>query len=262
MAPLRVGLIGLGAIGQSVCKLAAERAPDEMEIVGALVRDAGRARPSWAPPIVGSAQELLGLRPDVVAEAGGHAALAAHGPAVLRGGVDLLMVSIGALADPAVEQEILEAARAGRARARVLSGAIGALDAIAAAAEGNLERVTHITTKPAHTLMEPSEASRLDGAIEVFRGTAREAALRYPESVNVMAAVSLAGLGMDRTEVRVVADPAATRNQHVVEAEGDFGWLRFEIRNVPSEENPRTGKLTAMSVFQALHARTRPLGVG
>jgi aspartate dehydrogenase len=97
---------------------------------------------------------------------------------------------------------------------------------------------------------------------EVFRGNAREGALRFPESINVAAAVSLAGIGLDRTEVRVLADPAVTRNHHEVVAEGPFGALRFEIANIPSEANPKTGRLVALSIVQALLRRRAALVVG
>jgi aspartate dehydrogenase len=106
------------------------------------------------------------------------------------------------------------------------------------------------------------EAESLTEARELYRGPAREAARLFPESVNVSAAVSLAGIGFDRTEVRVVADPNIDRNTHQVEAEGAFGSLRFEIRNVPTDENPRTGRLTAMSVVSCLLQPRVPLALG
>jgi aspartate dehydrogenase len=176
--------------------------------------------------------------------------------------VDLLMVSVGALAEPSVETAIVEAARAGHAQARVACGAIGALDAIAAAAVGGLERVTHTTRKPARTLLAAEDAAGLEGPREIFRGSARQGALLFPESINVAAAVSLAGIGLDRTEVRVIADPSVQRNQHEVVAEGTFGRLRFEIQNVPTDENPRTGRLVAMSLAHVLRARRPGLSIG
>jgi aspartate dehydrogenase len=181
---------------------------------------------------------------------------------VLRAGVDLMLVSVGVLADPTVERELLEAACAGRARAIVVSGAIGGLDALASAAVGGLNRVTHTTRKPARALLGPAEADRLTAPRELFRGSAREGALRFPESINVAAAVSLAGIGLDRTEVCVIADPAVERNQHEVVAEGAFGQFRFEIRNVPTTENARTGRLVAMSVVHALRQRRAKLVIG
>ena len=258
---MRVGLIGLGAIGGGLLRYL--RSEDGFDLVGALVRDPHKPRPAASGlPLVTTVEDLLARRPEVVVEMGGHAALACHGPAVLRAGVDLLIVSVGALAEPAVETAILDAARAGTSQARIASGAIGALDAIAAAAVGGLERVTHTTRKPARTLLTPEEARQLDGPREIFRGSARQGALLFPESVNVAAAVSLAGLGLDRTEVCVIADPSVQRNQHEVVAEGTFGRLRFEIQNIPTDENPRTGRLVAMSLAHALRARRAALSVG
>jgi len=292
--PLRVGLIGLGAIGGAVVRLLAERTA-ETTIVGALVLDPGRARAAAAAfPLVATPDTLLALRPAIVVEAGGHAALATHGPVILRSGCDLLAVSVGALADPAIHDALLAAAHDGGGRIIVASSAIGALDALAAAALGGLDRVTHTTRKPAHTLLPANEAAALtaareifcgsarEGALrfpesinvaaneaaaltaarEIFCGSAREGALRFPESINVAAAVALAGIGFDRTEVRVIADPVVTRNGHEVVAEGAFGTLRFAIENIPSVENPRTGRLVALSIVRALLTRRAPLGMG
>jgi aspartate dehydrogenase len=255
---MRVGLIGLGAIARGVLCLVQDE--DELDFVGALVADPTKPRSEKLPPICVTVEELLGKQPEVVVEVGGHAALAAHGPAVLRAGVDLMLVSVGALAEPFVEAAILDAACHGQSRAIVVSGAIGALDAIAAAAVGGLSSVTHTTRKPARTLL--GEGANLEAPCELFRGSAREGALRFPESINVAAAVSLAGIGLDRTEVKVIADPTVESNMHEVVAKGAFGELRFEIRNVPSEDNPRTGRLVAMSVLHALRRRQASLVIG
>jgi aspartate dehydrogenase len=258
---MRVGLIGLGAIGRGVIHLLG--AEDDVELVGALVADPGKSRARGGPPIYGSLDDLLEQRPEVVVELAGHAALRCHGPQVLRAGIDLIVVSVGALADPDVEVAIVEAARAGSSRVIVASGAIGALDAIAAAAVcGGLTRVTQTTRKPARALLEPAEAAKLVEPRELFRGSAREGALRFPESINVAAAVSLAGIGLDRTEVRLIADPNVDRNSHEVVAQGDFGDLRFEIRNIPTDANPRTGRLVAMSIVHALRQRHAIVVVG
>jgi aspartate dehydrogenase len=205
---------------------------------------------------------LLEGRPEVVVEAAGHEALASYGEAVLRAGVDLLVVSVGALAAPGVLDGLLVATGRSGARVTVATGAIGGLDALAAAAVGGLSRVTHTTRKPARTLLSAADAAHLREPREIFRGTARQAAIAYPENLNVTAAVALAGLGLDRTEVRLVADPGATRNEHEVSADGAFGSLRFAISNIPSDENPRTGRIVAMSVIHALRRRRSPLVFG
>ncbi|HEX9371928.1 MAG TPA: aspartate dehydrogenase [Roseiflexaceae bacterium] len=253
---LRVGLIGLGTIGSGLLALLGPA--DDIEIVGALVR---RPRADRVPTLTALA-DLLSMQPEVVVEMAGHDALRCHGPHVLRAGVDLVILSVGALADPHLEAEIIVAARAGDSQAIVASGAIGGLDAIGAAAIGGLERVTHTTRKPARALLPIGEAVALREPRELFRGTAREGALRFPENINVAAAVSLAGIGLDRTEVCVVADPALERNTHEVVAQGAFGELRFEIRGIPSDDNPRTGRIVAMSVLHTLHRLRAPLVVG
>ena len=258
--PRRVGLIGFGAIGQPVVELA-QRFPDELEIIAACTRTGIPRRSGVSLSVVGTLDELLRLRPDVVVEIAGHDALREHGPHVLTAGIDLVAVSVGVLAIPEVESDLLSAAQEGGSQIRVASGAIGALDALAAASIGGIDRVTHTTRKPARTLLG-DEADGMTEARDVFNGPAREAALVFPESVNVTAAVSLAGIGFDRTLVRVIADPAVDRNVHSVEAEGEFGSLRFEIRNVPSEDNPKTGRIVAMSIISTLRQPWSPLSIG
>lgn len=261
-AAMAVGLIGLGAINQAVVALARERGIAGMDLVAALVRDPLRKRQDGSPPTVATLDELFALRPTVFVEAGGHDALRAHGPAVLGAGHDLLLVSVGALADAALEGELRAAAAAGGAQLKIVSGAVGALDALAAAALGGLTRVTYTTRKPAATLLRSADAAHLTHAREIFHGTAREGALLFPESINVAAAVSLAGIGFDRTEVRVLADPGVDRSQHEVVAEGAFGTFQFSIQNIPSAANARTSRLVAMSVLHALLQRRSAIVIG
>jgi len=261
-AATRVGLIGLGAIGLGVLRHVREHAAGGFELVGAFVRDPSRQRPPGSPPLVASLADLLALRPDVVVECAGHAAFRASVPAALRGGCDVIAFAAGALADDALLVEVREAARAGGSRLRIPSGAIAGLDALAAASVGGLDRVTHTIRKPARALLPADEAAALREPRELYIGPAREGVVRFPESANVAAAVSLAGIGFDRTVMRVVADPHAGRNQHVVEAQGAFGALRVEVANIPSDENPRTGRLTAMSAFRALLDRREILRLG
>lgn len=256
---MKVALIGLGAIGQRLACLL--RPDDDIQLVGALVVNRGKSRDTSVATCF-TVSDLLAMQPEVVVEAGGHAALRTLGPDVLRAGIDLLMVSVGALGDPECERSIIAAAREGNSRAVVASGAIGALDALASAAVGGLSRVTHTTRKPARALLPMDEVERLREPRELFRGSAREGVLLFPESVNVAAAVSLAGIGLDRTELCVIADPDLERNTHEVVAVGAFGELRFSIQNVPTDDNPRTGQIVAMSVLHCLRRCTAPLAIG
>lgn len=259
---MRVGLIGLGAIGRDVVRISCESYRDRIVFVGALVRDPTRHRVTDRPEIVSTVDGLLARDPEVVVEAAGHDALHAHGAAVLRAGVDLFALSSGALADAALFDELASAAQTGGARLRLLAGAIGGLDAIRAAAIGGIDRVTHTTRKPPRALLPADDAAMLSGERELYRGSAREGVRRFPENVNVAAAVSLAGLGLDRTELRVIADPHIQRNRHEVIVEGEFGRLEISIENVPSEENPRTGRIVAMSVVRALLDRRASITLG
>lgn len=258
--PLRVGLIGLGSIGQDLVRLARETVPDEIEFVGAIVNDINK--PGRMLPSFGSVGDILPHEPDVFLEVAGHEGLRDHGTEVLNHGFNLYFLAVGSLADPEFESEFRAAAAASAGQARVVSGAIGALDAISGAAAGGLDHVRHTVRKHPKTLLGEEEGAGITEEREAFRGNAREAALVYPESVNVTAAVSFAGIGLDRTEVVVMVDPAVDRNVHTVEAEGTFGSLRFEIRNVPSAQNPKTGALVAMSALKQLLKERQPIAVG
>src|SRR5579884_2610420 len=162
--PQRVGLIGLGAIGRSLANLTTGR--DDIELVAALVRDTAKDR-GVAVPVVATLPELLDRQPEVVVEIAGHDGLRQHGEHVLAAGYDLIAVSVGALSDPELLDRLLSTARASGRQIKVASGAIGALDAIAAARIGGLERVTHTTRKPATTLLGP-EGAGLSEPSELF----------------------------------------------------------------------------------------------
>jgi len=261
----RAVLIGYGAIASYV---AARLQGDGAIRIGWVIARPGREEAARAaigpgPLIVASVAEIDGT-PDVALEAAGHAGLAEHGPALLARGIDVGVVSIGALADDALAGRLKTAAEQGGARAILLSGAIGGVDALAAALEGGLTRVTYQGRKPPGGWKgSPAEATLdLDGLTAParhFAGTARQAARAYPKNANVAATVALATLGLDSTAVELWADPAAPGNLHVIEAEGAFGSLRLEIAGRPLPENPKTSALTAMAALRFLRNRAAPV---
>lgn len=252
---LRVGLIGFGAIGQGIAELVESDHAGPICLVGAMVRSAQNHQTSF--PLTELIEELLALSPDVIAEAAGHEALRRYGPICLRAGVPLAILSVGALADAAFESELRDAARDSGTVATVVSGAIGGLDLIASAAAGGLTSVRHTITKPPKALgLSASEGG------EVFRGSAREAAKRYPQNANVAAAVALAGIGLDRSVVVVEADPSVDRNRHKIEISGVFGDATFTIAGRPSAANPATGALVAMSLKHHLEKRDSSIVIG
>jgi aspartate dehydrogenase len=262
----RVGILGLGAIGRPVARAVAAGMPG-LVLAGATSLDAARARAflaslPGAPPFLGF--EALLERADVVVEAATQAALVERAPAILEAGRDLVVLSVGALLD---HPEWVERAAARGVRIHAPSAAIAGLDGLkGAAVDGHLDAVVMETRKPPRGLAGAPGVAGLDlGALTaptlVFEGTAREACRAFPANVNVVAAVSLAGLGPDRTCIRIHADPWIDRNRHTVTAEGAFGRLRIEIENVPSE-NPRTGKLAYLSTIAYLRDLGAPLRVG
>jgi aspartate dehydrogenase len=265
---LRVGLIGYGAIGRRLAEAIIDGEAGRAELAGVLVRRPERITPDvqarLACRVTSDAADFLATSMDLVIEVAGHDALKAYGEDVLRQGKDLMLISIGALADANFEERLYRAAHDYGHRVYLATGAIAGLDAIAAGAVGGLHAVTHSVRKPPAGLLPADE---IDAAVAsgeprvLYEGPAREAALRFPENVNVAAAVSLAGLGLDRTTVRVVADPTVQRNTHEIEVRGEFGELRVILQNVPTE-NPKTGRLTAMSMIKAVRNLTADVVVG
>lgn len=249
---MKIGLIGNGAIASYV-QSALENRPHSVEAV--LVR---QARVAENPNLfVGSVEEFSDDL-DLVIDCAGHAALAAYGPAVLARGIDLVTISLGALADESLHQALKEAARVGNAKLHLASGAIGALDCLQAAHIGQLDKVTYVGRKPPGGWLGSPAEQKIDltaltnGALTHFEGTAREAALAYPKNANVAAAVALAGIGFDKTTVRLIADADVSANIHEVKATGDFGSFTFQISGKALPDNPRSSALAAMSVISKL----------
>ena len=254
-----VGLIGYGGIAQDVVA-ALRDAGDSVKIIGALCRP-GRAEKARAAlpniDIVETLAALLARRPNIVAEVAGQQAVAEHGPEVLRRGFDLLVISIGALAEQALLERLKAAAREGNSRILLPAGAIGGIDAIAAMRVAGLNAVRYRSRKPpAAWRGSPAEKvadlDKLTQRTVLYKGTAGEAALLYPQNANVAAAVALAGLGFDATEVELVADPEAPGNVHEIEAEGVAGRFAIQLQGKPSRSNPKTSALAALSVARAL----------
>jgi aspartate dehydrogenase len=254
-----VGLIGNGGIAQDVVA-ALREAGGGTKIAGVLCRP-GRVAKARAVlgdiAVVESLADLLALHPDIVAEVAGQQAVAEHGPDVLRRGFDLLVISVGALAEPALLERLKTAAREGNSRMLLPAGAIGGIDAIAAMRFGGLTSLRYRSRKPpAAWRGSPAEKvadlDKLTGRTVLYRGTAGEAALLYPQNANVAAAVALAGLGFDKTQVELVADPDAPGNVHEIEAEGAAGRFAIQLQGKPSRSNPKTSALAALSVARAL----------
>ena len=262
-----IGIVGCGAIGKALVQAVEERKL-AVRVAGVTSRTEQRARAFLAachnPPPYRSLDELVQVS-DLVVEAAGGAIVAALAKKVFAAGKDLMVISVGALVE---HPEVMAESRRTGCRLYVPSGAIAGLDGIKSACVGAIAHVTHTTRKPplglegAPYLVELGiSLAGLQKEKEVFSGSAREACRGFPANVNVTAAVSLAGIGPDRTRVRILAVPGLQRNCHDIDIEGEFGKLHVHIENVPTE-NPKTGKLTALSIIRAVQDVIDPVRIG
>jgi aspartate dehydrogenase len=257
---LKIGIVGMGVIGRRVAD-AVTRGIAGPALVGVSVREPATAAGYPVLPL----DELI-ERADLIVEAATQAALREFGPAVLSAGKHLMVLSVGALVG------VLDgwAALAEKHGCRILvpSGAIAGLDGVKGAREGAITAVTMETRKPPRGLAGAPyiEQHRIDlGRITtetlIFEGSATEAVRGFPANVNVVAALSLAGIGPERTRIKIFAVPDQARNQHRITVEGEFGTLRIEVENVPSE-NPRTGRLSYLSAIAMLRELGSAVQVG
>jgi aspartate dehydrogenase len=260
---MRVGIIGGGTIAH-LC-LQHIRAGDlgATEVVAIVGRsDASRGKAlaaQFGAPFAVGIDALLAARPEVVVEAASHEAVRTFGPALLRGGVALIVLSAGALADDALREMLERAAAERNALLYVPSGGIGGLDALKAACVAGVDSVTIAVTKPPaawkgipYVERLGVDLDRLSAPHTLFEGPAREGVPHFPANVNIAAVLSMAGIGFDRTRLRVVADPLLTHNTHTIDVRGKTGNISIKLENVPSPDNPKTAWLACYSALAAL----------
>jgi aspartate dehydrogenase len=267
MTTMRVAIAGLGAIGRVLARKLADGMPG-LTLACAAVRDRAKAQ-AWldaeriACPLV--EPEDFPAHADLAIECAPGAVLERVCRPMLEAGKAVMVLSAGALLP---RPELIELAKAHGGQIIVPTGALLGLDAVTAAAEGTIHSVRMVTRKPPNGLagapyLEANGISveGLNGPKRVFSGTARDGAAGFPANVNVAAALSLAGIGPDRTMMEIWADPTVDRNCHTIEVDSDSARFTLKIENVPSE-NPKTGRITALSVLAALRKLRSPLRVG
>lgn len=264
---LRVAIAGLGSIGSKIAT-ALDHGIEGLTLSAVAVRDPAKhqsflsslRRPPQVLPI-----DQLGDAADIVVECAPSSQLRAIvEPAVTRGKA-AVVVSVGGLLD---NFDLVDLARANGGRILVPTGALIGLDAVNAAAIGTIHSVKMVTREPIDGLkgapfvvQNNIDIANLREPLKLFEGSARDAAKGFPANVNVAVALSLAGIGPDRTQIQVWADPTVTRNVHRVEVEADSARFSMSIENIPSE-NPKTGMITALSVIALLSKQRATLCVG
>ncbi|MCS7114842.1 MAG: aspartate dehydrogenase [Nitrososphaerota archaeon] len=271
--PLGVGLIGCGAIGTVLAHAIDEGQAGDACL--AIVYDIKAERAEFLsrelkrkPKIAESFKEFVQCKGvELVVEAASQEAVRAYAAQVLKAEKDLMIMSVGALVDPKLASEICRVAKEKGRRVYIPSGAIAGLDGVKASSIGRVEKVTLITRKPLRSLEENSYfrerfGGKIEGPTLIYEGPAVEACKLFPANVNVAAALGLAGVGAEKTMVRIIADPSLDRNIHEIEVMGEFGELKVCVRNVPSASNPKTSYLAALSAIATLRKITEPLVVG
>jgi aspartate dehydrogenase len=254
----RVGIVGMGTIGRAIAR-ALDTGELPVQLAAVYSRDTEKARSfaatlQVAPPV--QPLDDLIADSDLVIEAATQDALTTIAPATLAAGKDLMVLSVGGLLD---HPEWVDLATQHHCKLYVPSGAIVGLDGVKGACAGRIDSVTITTRKPPeglagapYVVAHGIDVFALTEETEIFAGSAREACKGFPTNVNVSAALSLAGIGPDRTRIRILAVPGGTRNMHDVEVIGEFGRMTSHIENVPSATNPRTGKLSYLSAIAML----------
>lgn len=263
---MRVGVIGSGSIGRYLAQAMAEGRAGSATLAAVCARSGGAelAR-TLGCAVAATPLELPALGVDLAVEAAGPEVVRTHAVPLLERGVNLMIMSVGALADPDLREAMTTAARATGARIYVPSGGIGGLDAVRGAAAEGIGDVLLTSRKPPRAWVGTEtdiDVLALTEPAVIFEGPAEEAIRRFPNNVNISIALSLVGVGTQRTRVRVVADPTITANIHELQVSGTFGTLSLRLANRPQPDNPKTSLLAAQSALALLQRLAEPIQVG
>ncbi len=261
-----VGIIGCGVIGSEICRaLNADRFQGTVLLMDRHPERAQRLAQKLEVKSAAVALSDIFEQADLVVECASVEAARDVALSVLTKGIDLMLLSVGALVDHNFRVKVFEAARSHHCNLYIPSGAIGGVDALLAASQGSIDRVILTTTKPPAGLQNApyvvTNRVDLERPGVIFEGTAHEAISFFPQNINVAASLALAGIGFDRTVVRIAVDSQLTRNVHEIDVEGDFGRFTARFDNVPSV-NDRTSKLAAYSAAAMIHKITDNVRIG
>lgn len=260
---MRVGIIGGGTIARLFLEHIRRGELGDAQvvaIVGRSARSSGKplAR-EFGVAFVTDLKGLLAKKPDVVVEAASHEAVRDYGEPLLKKGIALIVLSGGALCDDALRRKLERTAEKSGALLYVPSGGIGGLDALKAACIAGVEEVTITVTKPPQAWKEIEyvgklkvDLDRLRAPHTLYEGPARAGVPLFPANVNIAAVLSMAGIGFDRTRLKVVADPGVVYNTHTITIRGKTGNISIKLENVPAPENPKTAWLACYSALAAL----------
>ncbi len=277
MSVRSLGVIGSGAIATPMLEALAARLEQPIERIAILtlpdvasaaqkLLDRCGKKIARRAEVVTEADAFLSRSHDLVVECAGHAAVKAYGAEVLSRGTDVLVVSIGALTDDSLRNDLHSAARRSGAQLILCSGAIGGIDLLSAAALSGIESITYTSRKPPKAWRgTPAERlvdlDAISTETVLFEGAARTAARDYPQNANSAATIAIASVGLDRTKVRLIADPDAPGNVHEFKLSAACADMEVRIVGKPSPANPKTSMSTAYTVAREVLNRIAPVAI-
>jgi aspartate dehydrogenase len=254
---MKLGIIGCGAIGSDVA-----RAADSMnEVEKIYIFDIDKKSEEILNKVIKKSErknvkDFLS-KVDVIFEAASQKAVKEYAVDILKAGKDIVIMSAGILFDDKFRMNLEKIAKEKKCKIYLPSGAVCGIDGILSANVDTIDEVTLVTTKPPESLNKEVNKRTI-----IYKGNAREAVKKFPRNINVAANLSIAGVGLDKTKVEIVADPVATRISHKILAHGKFGRLRAEVENMPNPRNPGSSYMASLSAIATLKRIINPIQIG
>ena len=254
---MKLGIIGCGAIGTDVANEADKMKEIEKIYLHDIKKDASNKlikylKKAEIRPVKDFLEDV-----DIVFEAASQGAVDEYAEEVIKAGKDLVIMSVGKLLDNEFMKNIEKIAKEKKCRIYLPSGAVCGIDGVLSASIDTIDEVTLVTTKPSESLNK-----KVNRRMILYDGNARNAVKKFPMNINVAASLALAGIGFEKTKVKIVVDPVATRISHKILAHGRFGRLRAEVENMPNPNNPRSSYMASLSAIATLKRIVNPIQIG
>lgn len=254
---MKLGIIGCGAIGTDVANEADKMKEIEKIYLYDIKKDASNKlikylKKAEIRPVKDFLEDV-----DIVFEAASQGAVDEYAEEVIKAGKDLVIMSVGKLLDNEFMKNIEKIAKEKKCRIYLPSGAVCGIDGVLSASIDTIDEVTLVTTKPSESLNK-----KVNRRMILYDGNARDAVKKFPMNINVAASLALAGIGFEKTKVKIVVDPVATRISHKILAHGRFGRLRAEVENMPNPNNPRSSYMASLSAIATLKRIVNPIQIG
>jgi aspartate dehydrogenase len=259
---MKLAILGCGNIGGTIGRMLQKQGGD-VSVVAVYDIDRKKAESLASeitprPTVCKDVDELLkNKEATLVLEAASQEAVSLYGKKILGSGKSLMVMSVGAFSEDRLLKEMRETSKKKKVKIYIPSGAVAGIDGVKSALIGGITQVTLTTRKNPRNLDSDVKKETV-----LYDGPAREGIKRYPKNVNVAATLSLAGIGLDKTVLRIIADPKTDKNTHEIVVKGAFGSFCVLMENAPSPENPKTSYLAILSAMAMLKKLSEQVEIG